>query len=276
MVSAIRTLCRRTCCPACRRWCPTYREECCKVLHDGAAVRPEITFICWKWVQEGYRTDYTAEHVNVWLNMVQRYCDRPARLICVTDDPKGINCETYPLWSDHNELANPNGPALPSCYRRLRIFDPDTTRAMGIADGDYVFSMDLDIVITRALKPLLDFSGEFIGWRGIGSFRPVVYNGSLFKFRSGHFAYLWNDFNPLTSPRETKNARYYGSDQAWLSYKFDGQMPGWMQHDGVHSYSVMRHKPLPDNAIIVAFNGKNKPWNPAVIAEAPWIKDHWQ
>lgn len=239
-----------------------------------------ITFVCWKWKQPGYATSYLSQHVNVWASMVRKNCDREHRLICITDDPEGVTeCETYPMWDDCNGLQNPNGSRLPSCYRRLKIFDGKTTDDMNIERNSFVFSMDLDIVICSPLKTLLDHEQPpFIGWRGVGSFRPVVYNGSLFKFRAGAFEYLWKDFDPAVSPRETKDAKYFGSDQAWLSYKFDGKMPGWTQRDGVYSYSfdIKGKGFFPINAIIVAFNGKHKPWESHVLAINPWIRKLWR
>jgi hypothetical protein len=168
---------------------------------------------------------------------------------------------------------------LPSCYRRLKIFSGETTRAMGVKDGDPVASLDLDIVITGEIRSIFDLSEDFdfVAWRGIGTYRPVVYNGSLFMFRAGQLNWMWDDFDPEASPDQTREARYYGSDQAWMSYKLNGSKPGWDVEQGVYSYSRdVRGRMLPTNARIVSFNGKAKPWDAPVMGEAPWIKDHWK
>lgn len=237
-----------------------------------------ITFVCWKWRSPTYRTTYSAEHANVLSRMLGRHCSEEHRVICVTDDPEGVEeCDTHPLWSDHDQLQNPNGSALPSCYRRLRVFDRATTRAMGVADGEWVFSVDLDVVVVGSMAALLDKGEDFVGWYGRGSFQPVVYSGSFFKFRAGSMQHLWDDFDPATSPRETKTARYYGSDQAWISCRLSGSRPGWDHGDGVYAYARdVRGRQLPANAVVVNFNGKRKPWEPSVMAEAPWIGEHWR
>jgi hypothetical protein len=48
----------------------------------------------------------------------------PVRVVCVTDDPSGITeCDTHPLWDDCSKLRNASGAHLPSCYRRLKLYD---------------------------------------------------------------------------------------------------------------------------------------------------------
>jgi len=238
-----------------------------------------IHFVCWKWKHPTYRTPYTAEHVNTLLSMLDRHYKAEHRLICITDDPLGVECTTYPLWDDCNNVGNPSGPHFPSCYRRLKLFSVEQLKALGIEKGERLVSMDLDIVITSNVTPLFKRKEPFVGWRGKGTHHPIVYNGSLFTFEAGAMTHLWEDFNPSVSPLQTRDARFFGSDQAWLSYKLNGSVPGWDCEDGVYSYSrdvINVGRSLPNNARIVSFNGKRKPWDPAVQGESPWIKKHWR
>lgn len=236
-----------------------------------------LTIVCWKWHAPGYRTSYTAEHVNILFAQFKRRMSEPFRMICVTDDPDGVECETYPLWDDCSQLRNPSGDHFPCCYRRLRVFDVDTTRAMAIKDGDRVLSIDLDVTVLKDPAHLFRHSDAFVGWKRIGSFHPVAYNGTIFLFRAGRMQHLWSDFDPTSSPEEARNARYFGSDQGWMSYKLAGKVPGWTRSDGIYSYSSdVSHKRLPENAVIVSFNGKRKPWDPVVLQNDPWIRDHWR
>jgi len=235
-----------------------------------------ITFVVWKWASPEYRTIFTHKHVNTFKAMLDRHYAEPHRLICITDNTDGVECETFPLWKDCAGLRNPSGAMLPSCYRRLKLFIA-ATDDIGIAKGERVVSMDLDVVLVGDLKPLFERDDEFVGWRGVGSFRPVVYNGSLFMFKAGCMRWLWDEFDPEKSPQQTREARYFGSDQAWLSLKLNGTAPGWDIADGVYSYSRdLRQRPLPDNARIVSFNGKHKPWDARSQAETPWIRKHWR
>ena len=70
-----------------------------------------IDVICWKWKPlEGFRTEFTAYHVNVLYDMVKRNTTIPFRFNCVTDDAEGIddNIRIIPLWDDCKDLKNPS------------------------------------------------------------------------------------------------------------------------------------------------------------------------
>lgn len=249
----------------------------------------KVTFVCWKWKPNGYRTSYTAEHVNVLKSMIALHGKRMEyRLICITDDPAGVECETFQIWDDHAALANPCGQTLPRCYRRLKIFNPETTRSIGIQDGERVVSIDLDVVICADLSKLFVRypDSPFVGWKGMGWKNPHVYNGSLFMFSAGKMSFLWDEFDPVRSPQQSVQARYFGSDQGWMSYRLAGKYPGWGRQDGVFSYTSNLsirgirgpdgRALLPSTARIVSFNGRRKPWEAEVQEASPWIRDHWR
>lgn len=236
-----------------------------------------ITFVCWKWNGHGYRTVYTAEHVNVLQAMLKRHYLKEHRFICVTDEPVGIEGETFPLWKDCDRLMNPSGKHLPSCYRRLKIFSSATTRAMGIKDGARVVSIDLDVVLLSNVLPLFERPEKFVGWKRVGAFHPVAYNGTLFMFRTGMMDWLWDEFDPIQSPRRSIQAKYFGSDQGWISYRLQGGEAGWTKSDGIYSYSSdVQHRVVPRDARIVSFNGKRKPWEDVVRNESLWVTRHWK
>jgi hypothetical protein len=236
-------------------------------------------FVIWKWRQHGCRSDYHSDHVNVWCSMLRRSFPYKHRIICVTDDPVGITeCETYPLWRDHDQIVNPNGSHLPSCYRRLKIFSESQTRAMGIEKGERVVSVDLDVVFLGDVTHIFNIETlAFVGWKRIGPGHPNGYNGSLFMFRTGTMDHIWDTFDPKTSPGIARRLKYYGSDQGWISYVLRGTMPGWGQVDGIYSFSSdIISKPFPFNARLISFNGRAKPWHALVQAQHPWIKRFWK
>lgn len=237
-----------------------------------------ITIVCWKWQQPGCRSRYDETHVNVWANMIRRNYQDEARLLCITDNPKNINIETFPLWNDFSALQNPYGGHLPSCYRRLKIFSSAQTEAMGIPRGSRVLSLDLDIVVLRDITGMINrVDADFAGWKRIGPTKPIGYNGSMIMFKTGTTDDLWNEFDPQISPVRTRRAKQYGSDQGWISMKRDGQGPGWTQASGMYSFtSDIQKKFLPGNARIVSFNGKYKPWQFLNSHSFPWIKRCWQ
>jgi hypothetical protein len=224
-----------------------------------------LHIVTWKWHPGhiGYtpqRVPYSAEHVNIMSAMLGRYAEK-ARVICVTDDPAGVKCKTFPLWNDCSALFNASGVQFPSCYRRLKLFDPATQRAMGIKKGDRIISIDLDTVIVGDISLLLARHESFVGWAVPGKNKARVFNGSMFSFDAGAYADVWGDFNAETSPSEAASKGFLGSDQAWISMKMQGQA-GWTTDDGVYSYTrdILPHGSLPRNARIVIFHGKRKPW----------------
>lgn len=237
-----------------------------------------LTFVCWKWTQPGCRSSYTAQHVNVFRNMISRNVMMPHRIICVTDDPKGITCETYPLWNDFNTISNPNGSHLPSCFRRLKLFDGATTDAMGIPRDSKVISLDLDIVILKDITVMYtNYNEAFTGWKRISPSRPIEYNGSMWMLRAGRMQDVWDNFNPIRSPLIARRQKHYGSDQGWISYYLRGAYPGWTRSDGMYSYSSDVYKRIfPKNARIISFNGKHKPDMGHVQVENPWIRHYYR
>lgn len=238
-----------------------------------------MNVVFWKWKpRDGYtalRVPYEAKAVNVATAMVRRNYRGDVRVICVTDDPAGVECETFPLWSDCETLQNASGANLPSCYRRLKLFDPATQREMGIAEGERIVSIDLDTVITGELNPLFDRPDRFVGWAVEGTYHPRVFNGSMWMLRAGSHPEVWTTFNPATSPRKAAIAGYRGSDQAWISYRLR-HCAGWEAGDGVYSYHKdVRGRSLPESARVVMFHGKLKPWMPAALA-IDWVREHYR
>lgn len=203
--------------------------------------------------------------------MVRRNYDGDVRVVCVTDDPTGVVCETFPLWRDCATLPNASGAHLPSCYRRLRLFDPATQEAMGIAEGERIVSLDLDAVVVGKLNGLFDRPDAFVGWAVRGSHHPRVYNGSMWMLRAGAHPEVWTTFNPESSPKRAAAAGYRGSDQAWMTYRLN-HCVGWTAADGVYSYHLdVRGRPdLPPNARIVMFHGRVKPW--MAWADVQWVR----
>ena len=211
-----------------------------------------LTIVCWLW--KGWHPVYLAEHVNVLERMLQRYLTIPHRLVCVTDMPAGVSCETYPLW-EKPQVKIKHGS--PNCYRRLFLFSREACEIF----GDRVLSIDLDCVILSDISSLITEDDFRICY---GTSSP--YNGSMWLHKTGTRSQVWDDFDPAISPGlpkkllNEKGKPYYGSDQSWLAYKIPGEKV-WNKSDGVYAYSRdIRHKPRPDNIKIIFFPGGLKPW----------------
>ena len=193
-----------------------------------------ITIVCWKWKKQkqGFQLPslipYTAHHVNVLKRMLERHCRIPFRLVCLTDDPRGIECETLPVPTRYAELGG--------CYRRLWMFS-DEAKSL----GERIASIDLDCVIVKDCTDIFNRSEDFI----INAYNPCHagerdqhYNGGLMLFNTGSRPELWNGFDPVETPLMLEENRKQnvciGSDQAWIRMKLGKGEARYTNADGVY------------------------------------------
>lgn len=237
-------------------------------------MRPE-SVVTWLWrPKQGYRSVFDADKVNVLFRMVRRYYQHAIRTICVTDIPRGLDkdVEVVTAWNDYADIPSPHGAHNPSCYRRLRAFDPD----VGTVFGQRFAMLDIDTVIVRDITPLWERTEDFVAW---GETDPrSYYNGSMMLMTAGARAKVWTDFDPKTSPREAKAAGKFGSDQGWISHCLGKGEARWTTADGVYSYNVHLKKhpaELPADARMVMFHGGLDPWSPGAQKLA-WVRAAWR
>ena len=226
-----------------------------------------LTILLWKWRQKNYRSKFTADNVNIMCNMIGRNLDIPHRFLCITDDPQGVKCETYPLWTEPN-VNLPTGK--PNCYRRLKVFGE-----FGKELGDRLMSIDLDSVITKNITPIVDRKEDFVIWGDVA--RNTLYNGSLWLMTPGTRTQVWEKFTPL-APQITKQHGIVGSDQAFVSHILGPGEAMYTTEDGVYSYrNHLRdgRLPKPPNARIVIHHGRHDPWSAHCQAHR-WVREAYK
>ena len=233
--------------------------------------------VCWLWPPaRKYRSQFCAQHVNTFRNMVERHYHDPHEVVCITNMPEGIDerVRIVPLWDDYASVPSPHGGLSPACYRRLKAFSPEMKEII----GPRFVSMDLDVCIVDDITPLLRREEDFVIWGSV--LRTTPYNGSMWMMDAGARAQVWTDFDPNISPVQTRKAGFHGSDQAWMCYKLGTGEAQWTpESDGVYAFRSdikrQRYK-LPEDARIVFFQGHNDPWAPHSQKWAPWILDHYR
>lgn len=234
-------------------------------------MRPE-TVVCWRWApMPGYRSTFSPDTVNVLRRQVARHYPYPHRFLCVTDDPVGLDpeVEVIPAWNDFADLPSPSGGKNPSCYRRLRMFHRDIYRVF----GERFVSLDLDMVITGDLTPVWDRPEDIVL---AGDTNPKTYfNGSMILMSAGARPEVWDDFDPVESPKASKAAGHFGSDQAWISTRLGPNEAKWTKADGVYSYRNDIERTgnrLPSDARVVICHGRNDPWTEP-LKSLSWVKE---
>lgn len=234
-----------------------------------------MEFVCFKWKPaHTYRSTFSHDAVNTLWSMLARNFNGPCRLTCITDDPKGISSEVrvLPLWDTYGSLPSPHGHAYPSCYRRLRLFAPDAAELI----GPRFAVMDLDIVVTADITPLFPADVDFKIWGDTAKGTP--YNGSLWMMNAGARRQVWDEFDPIASPRKSLALGYIGSDQGWIGACLGPNEQKWSIRDGVYSFRNHIQKSayqLPANARMVIFHGAWDPWT-QTAQRLSWVRKHYR
>lgn len=231
-----------------------------------------------------YRADYGARHVNTLASMVSRHLRMKHEVVCVTDDPTGIDggVRVVPLWKDLFDLGR--------CFVRLKAFSPDIRDVL----GERFVSLDLDTVIVAPLDPLLDRPEPFVVWADPS--RKTPYCGSQWMLTAGALPHVWSEFDAAEHASLKMRFGYFGSDQAWMAHKIK-DAPTWTRNDGVYSFRIhlmqlrggdplgerfrkrvkyMGAAHLPANARIVHFHGAYDPSQSMVQAQLPWVVENWR
>lgn len=239
-------------------------------------MRPE-TVVCWRWQPpSGYRSTFGPETVNTLRAMVARRYATPHRFVCVTDDRRGIDprVEIVPAWNDFADVPSPHGRKNPSCYRRLRMFDP----AIASVLGRRFVSLDLDVVITGSLDALWDRPEDIVLYGDTNPQPGSHYNGSMILHTAGTRSAVWTEFDPRVSPDIARQSKAWGSDQGWISYRLGPHEAKFTRDHGVYSYRnhLRNHgRRLPDDAVMVVCHGAEDPWG-AELQALDWVRTHYQ
>lgn len=209
-----------------------------------------LTVVAWKWGAK-----YGDEYVARLSNALSRHLPE-ARLIVAA-----------PVAEDEH-LTN-----IPGCFARLRTFDPQWQAANGIAPGERIVVMDLDMVVTGSLSEIFDRAEPFVILQGVNAKNPCPYNGSVWMLRAGYRPDVSTDFS-LERVRQVP-FYIYPEDQGWFAHMlpyaasfgpkqgvYGFRKPGWPRCDA-----------LPSNARLVAFFGNR---DPSQFTYLDWVRRNWQ
>lgn len=227
--------------------------------------------LCMKW-----GTRYGPEYVNRIYGMVARNLSGDFRVVCFTDDRRGIRTEVECF--DLPDLGCPVPTNAPGKFRKLALWNADLCGLRGTA-----LFLDLDVVITGPLDPLFTLGSPDDVILARNWIKPLERLGqtSVFRFPVGGHAYLLDEFR--ADPEGL--AGQYQFEQRYVTKRVRGGVkffPSvWVRHFrldclGPWPLRYLRPARLPRGARIVMFPGKPDPadaiagrWSDAVSHEPP-------
>ncbi len=230
----------------------------------------KLSVLCWKW-----GSLFGPHYVNRLKLALRQHLAIDHQLFCVTDDPAGIDDDICVVQMP-SEYAD-----TPRCRRRMKQYD----RAFARLIGKRILSIDLDMVITGDITPLVDRPEPIVCWK-VGY--AGVFSGSfvLYDYDALHGLYDAFAADPEGYPLVAW-PRGVGSDQAMLNHWLSTQppIPFWTEADGIITYfgegyerfahlGVGPTNPtLPPHARIVVLGSADK----AAMDEGqfPWVRQHW-
>lgn len=197
-----------------------------------------MKLVTFKWTREGYRSKFTAQHVNTFYRMARRHSTVPFEPVCVTDDPAGLDSAItpYKLWP--NPVPNYGGGNDPNCFPRLPMFGEELSAVFG---PEWAWS-DLDCFISANIDHILTVRNDFTIWRPDGGRSKC--NGSLVTHRAGTRKHIWDRFDPskIGSVAEFRaKTEHLGSDQAWIATQLTENDAFFEQKDGVYAFRSLRN-----------------------------------
>jgi len=233
-----------------------------------------MTVVLWKWGKK-----YTMGHIKRMQSMLARHLHQPHRVVCITDQPRDLPDGVEPA---------PMPPLLPfpdnKGLRRMWLYSSEAARL-----GDRLFQLDIDVVITDTIDPIVNRPEPFVIWKSDSNWKDKwAYNATVMLITPGAKDDVWQRWkaNPKQIYREA-DADGWGpkvnSDQAIACYLMkDQEIPVWTQADGIVAYRVFAGKygerghQLPEGARIVSFHGPRDPSVPDLQQKSPWIQEHWR
>lgn len=234
---------------------------------------------CMKW-----GTLYGPEYVNRLFSMVQRNLNHPFKMVCFTDDEKGIHPEIqcFPI----PEMQLPGG--LPErMWKKLSTLKEDLYGLQGTA-----LFLDLDIVIVDSIDPFFDYPGEFLIIKDYKKQWRITGNSSVYRFEIGKHGYVFDDFlaNFSEIRKRHRNEQEYLTQAIFDKGKLDYWPKAWCpsyKYDCVSKipFAFWATPHIPEGAKIIIFHGEINPHKAIkggmgkwyrYVKPAPWVEKFWR
>lgn len=150
---------------------------------------------------------YTPDYVSKLYRSLKRNSTIPFEFICLSDTDVEADI-VLPYNHNSNVLKH---------WHKLKFFSPQFAYQK---PGDEIIIMDIDQIITGNVDELIGYpvlDNQFISY-GTWWPRNIKVNGGFYKFKSGQFDYIWNDF--VLNPEYWQTYYYNNGD---VHYKYYGE-----------------------------------------------------
>lgn len=207
------------------------------------------------------------------------------------------NVRVIPMWDTFRNLGR--------CFTKLKLFskthtDPvygDEVHRSQLFPGDYLISIDLDIVVTNPKEFIRTLTSNrmqpWVGYRD--SKNPRCYSGALWRIDTrayGEWHWVYDSFRHVHDTLEqnpeaykffysnwNSKASFVGSDQCWISTVIgEGSYPKKWEglSSGIYDAWFVESLPsLPLNTCAVFLNGKSRDVSVPKYKELDWVQKHW-
>lgn len=244
--------------------------------------------ICYKWGEK-----YSSEYVNILCAMVRRHLTIPHSFHCITDNPTDLASSVVV-----HELPD---VGVEGIWRKLMTFQ---NNFLGL-QGEYVVSIDLDVVVVDSLDFLADHPeiDLFIGRNWARHNDAARASGAIYRLRVGSHSFIWERF---INDAERSIEKYHGKnrligEQNWLDANIEtfnyfpaGKVVSFKRHCKSKgriffgrlgetlglSTSKIGKAVIPEGAAIISFHGDPLP--PDVMngssgrwRHAPFVEKFW-
>lgn len=248
-----------------------------------------LTVVLWHWARR-----YGREHIVAMREMLARNLSLPHDIVCITDRPEDV-----PAGIRTFDVKHTIGPRDHKCLRRMWLYagKPKSVGKPWPGDlGDRLLQLDLDVVLTDSIDPIVDRPESFVIWKSDSTVRPYrphgwAYNATVMLLDPGARRDVydrWNEDRKGVSKAADKDGWDVKtcSDQAIATFLLKDDPPAvWTTADGIYAYRAiagpdgMKDTGLPEGCRIVSFHGRSgarHPGVPELQARSPWITQHWR
>jgi len=210
---------------------------------------------------------YGVEYANKTYNMMKRHAGYSFKAFCISDPQEGLNPEITTI---------PPEMKVKGWWNKVLGFSKSMP-------AGWIVMLDVDILITNSLKPILDYA--FMNTKQIAAYSDAIhwmnckFSSSMMIFKSGSLDYIYEEFKRQYPAIEDRA----GGDQVWIGpylkevLYLDEVFPKFKKSlkfelGEIKGNELIIPKKIDDKTCLIDFHGRPKPHE---ISDVPFVAEHW-